>query len=72
MVSIKALELHKPDVFRLFMETEIQASISSYDGMLRHLPSPFDIITQQPAADSPSGIVDDTASTYIIWLPIIP
>jgi hypothetical protein len=71
-VSIEAIEVPKPDVFRLYMETEFQDSVLNSAGMLRHQPSPFDIIAKQLAADSALGNVDDTASAYIIWLPIIP
>ena len=71
-INIEAIELYKPDVFRLFMETETLDSTSNFKGMLRYLPSPFDIIAQQPAADSFPGRVDDTTSTYIIWLPFLP
>jgi subtilisin family serine protease len=71
-ISIEAIELHKPDQFRLFMETEHKNSASNSKGMIRQLPPPFDIIAQQLAANYFSGIVDDTASTYIIWLPFLP
>jgi hypothetical protein len=71
-ISIQAIELHKPDLFRLYMDTEYRDSASNSNDMIHHLPPPFDIIAQQPATDYFSGSVDDTASTHIIWLPIIP
>ena len=71
-ISIEAIELHKPDLFRLFMDTEYKDSASNSKDMIHHLPPPFDIIAQQPATDYFSGIVDDTTSTYIIWLPFLP
>lgn len=57
-VQIEAREVYKTDLFRLYLQTE---------------PDPqFDIISQHPATESNPGTGDDTTSSHIIWLPIIP
>ena len=72
MVSIEAIDLPKPDLFRLFMDMEHRNSASNSKDIFHHLTPPFDIIAQQPAKDYFPGIVDDSNSAYIIWLPILP
>jgi hypothetical protein len=50
--------VYKTDLFRLYLQTE---------------PHPqFDIISQHPASESIPGTGDDTTSSHIIWLPLIP
>lgn len=71
-IRIEAIEVYKTDLFRLNLKTEYRNSASNSKKMISHLVPPFDIITQHPVIESILGTADDTATTYIIWLPIIP
>ena len=64
-IQIEAREIYKTDLFRLFLQTE---SYQEGDDQ----SAGFDIITQHPATDFIPGTGDDTAPSYIIWLPILP
>ena len=71
-IHIEAIEVYKTDLFRLYLKTEYRNSASDSKKMINHLVPPFDIITQHPVTDSILGTADDTATPYIIWLPIVP
>jgi hypothetical protein len=60
-VQVEAREIYKTDLFRLYLRTETTSETDE-----------FDIISQQPETGTNTGTGDDTASTHIIWLPIIP
>jgi serine protease AprX len=57
-LQIEGREMYKTDLYRLYVQMETNPQ--------------FDIISQHPASDSSTGTGDDSASTHIIWLPIIP
>jgi subtilisin family serine protease len=67
-ICIEAIEVYKTDLFRLFLKN----STSDSQEMINHLVPPFDIIAQHPSTDPFSGTADDSATPYIIWLPILP
>lgn len=68
IVEVKAVEVYKPDIFRLFLSLDYQQPESSE--LVKQEQQPFDIIAQHPESDS--GTADDTSSTYNFWLPLIP
>jgi hypothetical protein len=61
-VRVEAREVYKTDLFRLYLQMESATATSSQ----------FDIISQQPVADSTSGTGDDTPPPYTLWIPIVP
>jgi hypothetical protein len=62
IVQVKASEIYKTDLFRLYFWTESSPGNSD----------PFDIISQHPATGSKTGTGDDTTSPYTVWIPFIP